>query len=190
MNSSSHSPPLPGASAAGDRETATARRVIALLTIVVIGAVTVVLFAFPHRVAPRVDGPDALATVNAALNAGATLCLVLGFVFIKQKRIDRHRLMMSTAFVLSSVFLVTYLVHHARVGSVRFEGTGWVRAVYFSVLVPHVLLAAVIVPLALATIHRGWTMSVERHRAFARKTLPLWLYVSASGVLLYFMLYY
>jgi putative membrane protein len=160
------------------------------LTFVVIGAVAAVLFAFPHRIAPHVDGPDALATVNAALNAGATVCLVLGFVFIKQKRIERHRAMMSAAFVLSSVFLVTYLVHHARVGSVKFDGVGWVRTVYFAVLVPHVVLAAVIVPLALATIHRGWTMNVERHRAFAKKTLPLWLYVSASGVLLYFMLYY
>jgi putative membrane protein len=176
--------------ALGPKETAAARRVIAALTVVVIAAVGVVLYAFPHRVTARVAGPDALATVNAALNAGATVCLVLGFVFIKQKQIARHRAAMTTAFVLSSVFLVTYLVHHARVGSVRFEGAGWVRSVYFAVLVPHVLLAVVIVPLALATLHRGWTMNVARHRSLARKTLPLWLYVSASGVLLYFMLYH
>jgi putative membrane protein len=168
----------------------TARRVIALLTAVVIAAVGIVLFAFPHHVAARANGPDALATLNAALNAGATVCLVLGFVFIKQKRIARHRIAMCTAFVLSSVFLVTYLVHHARVGSVKFEGAGWVRSFYFAVLVPHVILAAVIVPLALATIYRGWTMNVARHRAIARRTLPLWLFVSTSGVLLYFMLYY
>jgi uncharacterized membrane protein YozB (DUF420 family) len=168
----------------------TARRVIAALTAFVIAAVGVVLYAIPRRVAPSADGPDTLATVNAALNAGSALGLICGFVAIKLKRVDLHRLCMSTSFVLSSVFLVTYLLHHARVGSVPFRGTGWMRTAYFGVLLPHVVLAALIVPLALVTLRRGVLRDVVRHRYIARRTLPLWLYVSVSGVVLYLMLYH
>lgn len=171
-------------------ESPTARRVIAALSATVVVAVGVVLYLFPHEPHSSGDGPDALATVNAALNAGSAVCLALGFAAIKAKRVMVHRALMLTSFVLSSVFLVTYLVHHARVGSVKFDGEGWVRTVYFAVLVPHVLLAAAIVPLALVTLRRAWIGDVARHRAIARRTLPLWLYVSASGVLLYFMLYH
>lgn len=96
---------------------------------------------------------------------------------------------MVAAFAMSSLFLVTYLLHHAQVGSVKFQGQGWVRTLYFGLLIPHVLLAAVIVPLALFTLYRGWTGRIARHRAIARYTLPLWLYVSVSGVLVYWMLY-
>lgn len=170
-------------------ESPTARRVIAGLSVFVFVAVAAVLYAFPRRAAPSLGEPDTLATVNAALNGGAAVCLLFGYAFIKQKRIFLHRVAMSTAFVLSSVFLVTYLLHHARVGSVAFAGHGWVRAAYFAVLVPHVVLAAVIVPLALVTLRRGLRRDVERHRSIARRTLPLWLYVSVSGVLLYWMLY-
>ena len=94
------------------------------------------------------------------------------------------------AFVLSSLFLVTYLLHHAQVGSVPFQKEGWIRGVYFAVLVPHVALAVVIVPLVLFTIHRGWTKRIAKHREIARWTLPLWLYVSVSGVTVYLMLYH
>ncbi|HEX7671608.1 MAG TPA: DUF420 domain-containing protein [Polyangiaceae bacterium] len=166
------------------------QRVIAGLSAFVFAAVFVVLYAFPRRAAPAFGAPDVLATVNASLNAGSAVCLLLGFAFIRQKRVLLHRAAMSTAFVLSSVFLVTYLLHHARVGSVPFEGHGWVRSLYFGVLIPHVLLAAVIVPLALVTLRRGLVRDVARHRAIARVTLPLWLYVSVSGVVLYFMLYH
>ncbi len=97
---------------------------------------------------------------------------------------------MVSAFALSSLFLVTYLLHHAQVGSVPFQKEGWIRGVYFAVLVPHVALAMVIVPLALFTIYRGWTGRIEKHRKIARWTLPLWLYVSVSGVAVYLMLYH
>jgi uncharacterized membrane protein YozB (DUF420 family) len=179
-------------------ESPTARRVIAGLSAFVFVAVGVVLYAIPHS-APvgesgmggnEVAGPDPLATLNAALNFGATVCLGLGYVFIKQKRVEWHRIAMCTAFVLSSVFLITYLLHHARVGSVPYRGTGMARTAYFALLVPHVLLAAAIVPLALVTLRRGWVRDIAHHRPIARRTLPLWLYVSASGVLLYFMLYH
>ncbi|HVU05936.1 MAG TPA: DUF420 domain-containing protein [Polyangiaceae bacterium] len=170
-------------------ETPTARRVIAGLTAFVFAAVGVVLYAIPHSAAGGSGRPDGLATLNAALNGGASICLVLGWVFIKRKRVALHRAAMLTAFVLSSVFLLTYLAHHARVGHVEFHGEGAIRTLYFALLVPHILLAAVIVPLALATIRRGWVGAIQAHRSLARKTLPLWLYVSVTGVLLYFMLY-
>jgi putative membrane protein len=177
----------------------TARKTIAGLSIFVVAAVGVVLYVLPHRYATTAVvtagaglrlRPDALATTNAVLNAGSAVGLVLGFLAIKKKRVALHRACMSTSFVLSSMFLVTYLVHHARVGSVRFEGPGLLRTVYFAVLLPHVLLAILIVPLALTTLYRGLIRDVPRHRAIARWTLPLWLYVSVSGVLLYFMLYH
>ena len=173
-------------------DAATARKVIAGLSVFVVAAVAVVLYVVPHptRSVAASDGPDILATVNAALNGASAIGLLLGFVAIKQKRVDLHRICMSTSFVLSSIFLVTYLAHHARVGSVRFQGTGAARLAYFGLLVPHVMLAAAIVPLALTTLYRGLTSDIARHRVIARRTLPLWLYVSVSGVLLYFMLYH
>ena len=174
-------------------ESPTARRVIAFLTVSVIAAVAVVLYAIPHA-SPRTvvtpnEGPDFLATLNAVLNGSSAIGLVVGYVAIKQKRVALHRAAMVTSFVLSSIFLVTYLAHHAKVGSVPFHGVGWIRSVYFGVLVPHVVLAAVIVPLALITIRRGWLKDIVNHRRIARRTLPLWLYVSVSGVVLYLMLY-
>jgi putative membrane protein len=96
---------------------------------------------------------------------------------------------MLTAFGLSSVFLVSYLVHHARVGSVPFAGAGVLKAVYFAILFPHIVLAAMIVPLALFTIYRGWTGNYRAHRRVARWTFPIWLYVSLSGVAIYYLLY-
>jgi putative membrane protein len=170
----------------------TARKIVAGLSIFVVAAVAVVLYVLPHpkTAAAAGAGPDALATVNAVLNAGSATGLLLGFLAIKKKRVSLHRALMSTSFVLSSMFLVTYLVHHARVGSVKFEGSGALRALYLAILLPHVLLAAAIVPLALTTLYRGLIRDVPRHRAIARWTLPLWLYVSVSGVLLYFMLYH
>jgi putative membrane protein len=172
-------------------ESKAARRIIAGLSALVVILVTVVLYLVPHAGANGSNGggPDGLATVNACLNGGSAVLLTVGFVFIKRKNVAMHRLAMSSAFTLSSAFLVTYLVHHARVGSVPYRGTGALRALYFGILVPHVVLAAVIVPMALLTIYRGFIGDISRHRPLARRTLPLWLYVSVSGVVLYFLLY-
>lgn len=172
-------------------ESKTALLVIAGLSVLVVVLVAVVLYMVPRPAVAAVEnrGPDTLATVNACLNAASALLLGVGYFFIKRKRVAWHRLSMCGAFTLSSVFLVTYLVHHARVGSVPFGGAGWLRPIYFAVLIPHVVLAAMIVPLALTTIYRGFILDVARHRPIARRTLPIWLYVSVSGVLLYFMLY-
>ncbi len=169
-------------------ESPAARWVIGVLSVVVVAAVIIVLYAMPGRgLAPGT--PGALATVNAVLNGGAACFLLTGYAFIRKRKIKAHRICMVTAFVLSSLFLVTYLLHHAQVGSVPFRHEGWIRGVYFAVLVPHVVLAAAIVPLALFTIYRGWTERIEEHRKVARWTLPLWLYVSVSGVAVYVMLY-
>lgn len=130
-----------------------------------------------------------LPTLNAVLNTASALCLVAGYVFIKQRRIREHRLAMLGAFVISALFLVSYLVHHAQVGSVPFQGTGVARVLYFAVLIPHIVLAAAVVPMAVVTIKRGLGGNFERHRPLARVTLPVWLYVSASGVVVYLMLY-
>jgi uncharacterized membrane protein YozB (DUF420 family) len=169
-------------------ESAATRRIIAGLTAVVCAAVAFVLYAFPGRTAP--SSPGALPTVNAVLNGSAAVFLSIGYLMIRRRNVSAHRSCMLIAFGLSSAFLVTYLIHHAQVGSVRFEGTGWVRTLYFALLIPHVVLAAGVVPLALTTIVRGWTGRFVAHRRIARWTLPIWLFVSISGVALYFMLYH
>jgi uncharacterized membrane protein YozB (DUF420 family) len=131
-----------------------------------------------------------LPTLDAFFNACAGVCLVVGYVFIRRKNVAAHRASMLTAFGFSVAFLATYLTHHAQVGSVPFRGTGAVRILYFVLLIPHVLLAMAVVPLAITTIRRGLAGRVPEHRRIARKTLPVWLYVSVTGVLVYFMLYH
>jgi putative membrane protein len=169
-------------------DTRFAKRVIYGLSLFVVLAVAAVIYGVPSRADHL--GPSVLATVNAALNGTAGIFLLLGFGFIRARNLAAHRACMLTAFGLSSVFLITYLLHHSQVGSVPFLGTGVLRVVYFALLIPHIILAAVIVPLALFTIYRGWTARVDLHRKIARWTLPLWLYVSFSGVAVYFMLYH
>ncbi len=118
------------------------------------------------------------------------MLLTVGYACIRQRKVVAHKICMVTAFVVSSLFLVTYLIHHYQVGSVPFSGQGWLRGVYFSLLIPHVVLAALVVPLALTTIHHGWKSRFDKHVRIARWTLPIWLYVSVSGVLVYWMLYW
>ena len=131
-----------------------------------------------------------LATLDAILNFTAFVCLSLGLYFIRQKRVVQHRRAMLTAFAVSVGFLGTYVAHHLMVGSVPFRHSGALRALYFLILVPHVLLAVTVVPLALLTLYRGWTNKIALHRKIARITLPIWLYVSISGVVVYLMLYW
>jgi len=131
-----------------------------------------------------------LPTLNAWLNATSAVLLVLGYAFIRSKRVSAHRLCMLLALASSTAFLISYLYYHAQVGSVRFQGQGWVRAVYFTILLTHTVLAAAIVPLALVTLVRALREQFDRHRRIARWTLPLWLYVSVTGVVIYWMLYH
>ncbi|MEQ1869895.1 MAG: DUF420 domain-containing protein [Vicinamibacterales bacterium] len=130
-----------------------------------------------------------LPAVNATLNAASGVLLLAGYVLIRARRIDEHRMCMLAAFGTSSVFLVCYLVYHAQVGSVPFQRQGFVRPLYFTILLTHVVLAAAIVPLALITLSRGLKSRFSAHRAIARWTLPIWLYVSVTGVLVYVLLY-
>lgn len=172
------------------RESPRVAGVIALLSVFVCAAVAGVLASASPGSTPALAGPSALASLNAGLNAGSAVLLLSGYFFIRQKRAAAHRACMVGAFALSSLFLVTYLVHHAQVGSVPFRGQGAVRTLYYAVLIPHVVLAAGIVPLALTTLYRAVTGRWGAHRAIARWTLPLWLYVSISGVAIYWMLYH
>ena len=131
-----------------------------------------------------------LPSINAALNATAAVLLVWGYTLIRRKRIARHRKVMIAAFVTSCLFLVCYLVYHAQVGSVRFPKTGAIRTIYLSILGTHTVLAAAVPILAIITLRRGLAARYDRHRRIARWTLPIWLYVSVTGVVVYVMLYH
>ena len=132
----------------------------------------------------------ALPTVNATLNAIAAVLLICGFVMIKRGRIQMHRRFMLSAFATSALFLISYVVYHANVGSKPFEGQGTIRVVYFAILISHVVLAAIILPMALITLTHALRERFERHVPIARWTLPIWLYVSVTGVVVYAMLYH
>ena len=136
--------------------------------------------------APNVS---ALPVVNAWLNATSAALLTAGYGFIRQRHVRAHQTCMLTALGVSSLFLVSYAIYHYHAGSKPFEGHGWIRGVYYPLLLSHLVLAALIVPLALTTIYRAWRGEFARHRRIARWTLPVWLYVSVSGVLVYWMLY-
>ena len=130
-----------------------------------------------------------LPTLNAFLNALSAIFLATGYVMIRQRRITAHKRCMVSALVTSSLFLVSYLTYHFQIGSKPFTGQGPIRTVYFSILLSHTTLAAVIVPLVVMTVRRAWKGNFERHARIARRTLPLWLYVSVTGVVVYWMLY-
>ena len=130
-----------------------------------------------------------LPTLNAALNATSAILLFAGYVLIRRGRQEAHRRAMLAAVTCSALFLVSYLAYHAQVGSVRFQGQGWIRTVYFTILLTHTVLAAAIVPLVLVTLVRGLQQRFDKHRRIARVTFPLWAYVSVTGVVIYVMLY-
>jgi len=130
------------------------------------------------------------AALNASLNALSAVLLSVGFVMIRRRRIRAHRACMLSAFFVSTAFLISYVTYHIRVGNVLFQGQGWIRPVYFTLLISHVTLAIVILPLALITLSRALREQFDRHRRIARWTLPLWLYVSVTGVIVYVMLYH
>jgi len=132
-----------------------------------------------------------LPSINATLNALSAVLLVCGYLLIRRRQIDRHRRVMQAAFATSCLFLVCYLVYHAQVGSVPFhhEGTT-LRTVYLSILLTHTVLAATVPVLAIITLRRGLAARYDKHRQIARWTLPIWLYVSVTGVVVYVMLYH
>jgi uncharacterized membrane protein YozB (DUF420 family) len=132
---------------------------------------------------------ESLPAVNATLNAISTVLLVTAYVLIRRGKVHLHRRFMLAACVTSSLFLICYVTYHAQVGSVRFTRQGFVRPLYFTILITHVILAATVLPLATVTLIRALRERFDRHRAIARWTLPIWLYVSVTGVLVYVLLY-
>ena len=128
--------------------------------------------------------------LDASLNAASAILLILGYLFIRNKRVLAHKVCMLSAFGTSSLFLVCYLWYHAHHGVTRFAGQGAIRPVYFTLLGTHTVLAAVIVPLVLTTLYRAWKERFDLHKRVARWTLPIWLYVSITGVVVYWMLYH
>lgn len=133
--------------------------------------------------------PHDLPLVNAVLNGIAATLLVAGFGFVRNGKIRFHKACMGTAVAVSALFLVSYLTYHYQVGSIRFTAQGWPRPVYFTVLITHTVLAAAVVPLVLVTLWRALRGRFDRHARIARWTLPVWLYVSVTGVVVYLMLY-
>ena len=129
------------------------------------------------------------AALNASLNGTSALLLACGYVAIRMGKMKVHKAFMISAFGVSTAFLVSYLIYHYRVGHVVFQGRGWIRPVYFALLLSHSVLAVVIVPLILITLRRAWMEKFDKHRTIARWTLPLWFYVSITGVIVYLLLY-
>ncbi len=160
---------------------------IGVLTVVVVGLVGVLMLGGGAR-STTLD-VAALPFVNACLNALSAALLVTGWLCIRRRRIGAHVTCMLSAFAASTLFLASYVIYHYHAGSKPFPGQGWIRPVYFTLLLTHVVLAATIVPLALTTIYRGWRRRFDLHVKIARWTLPIWLYVSVTGVVVYWLLY-
>jgi putative membrane protein len=133
---------------------------------------------------------SALPTLNAALNSTSAILILCGFYFIRKRQIDAHRTCMIAAVVSSACFLVSYIIYHAQAGTTRFPGTGAIRTAYLTILFTHTVLAIAIVPLVIVTLRQALKGRFELHRRLARITLPIWLYVSVTGVVIYFMLYH
>jgi uncharacterized membrane protein YozB (DUF420 family) len=129
------------------------------------------------------------AALNATLNGISAILLTAGYAAIRAGKREAHKRFMISAFVVSCAFLISYLVYHYRVGHVPFAGQGWIRPFYFVLLTSHVILAFVIVPLILITIRRAWLEKFDKHKIIAKWTLPLWMYVSVTGVIVYVMVY-
>jgi putative membrane protein len=129
------------------------------------------------------------AALNATLNGTSGVLLAAGYAAIRRGKMQTHKKFMLSAFFVSCAFLVSYLIYHYRVGHVRFEGHGWIRPVYFTILISHTILAIVIVPMILITLRRAWLEKFDKHRLIARWTLPLWFYVCVTGVIVYLMVY-
>lgn len=130
-----------------------------------------------------------LPALNATLNSISAMLLLFGYYFIKRKEIERHRLCMGLAFLTSCLFLTSYVIYHLNAGSVPFTGEGWIRTLYFAILLTHIPLAALVPVMAIVAIYRAWRKDFAGHRRIARWTWPIWMYVSVTGVVIYIMLY-
>ena len=168
------------------------RVVLSVIGIVSVAALLVLGTLMLGRAPAGAAALDAgiLPTVNAVLNGTSAVLLTAGFACIRRRNVPAHRACMLGAFAVSVLFLACYLIYHYQAGSRAFGGQGWIRPVYFVLLISHIVLAALIVPLALTTIYRGLSAQFDRHVRLARWTLPIWLYVSVTGVVVYLLLYH
>ena len=130
-----------------------------------------------------------LPALNASLNALSGILLACGFWNIRRRNVAVHRRFMIAAVIVSALFFTSYIVYHAQIGSKPFPGSGIARVVYFSILIPHVLMAATVLPLAIVTLRRGLLRNDRAHRRIAKVTFPIWMFVSVTGVMVYLMLY-
>jgi putative membrane protein len=163
--------------------------IIGGLSLVIVGLVAALLLGHrPGR--PWSAQVAALPALNAALNATSAVLLAVGWLAIRRRRVALHRACMLGACLVSALFLVSYVTYHYFAGSRPFGGRGWIRAVYFPILVSHVVLAAAMVPFVLTTVYRALSGQFARHVVIARRTLPVWLYVSVTGVIVYVLLYH
>ena len=162
--------------------------IIAALSLVVVGAVAFLIY-HSQSVNVAMPGIYILPKLNAFLNGSVAILLTTGYIFIRNKNIRAHRFCMLTAFIFSSSFLVSYIIYHFNATETKFGGTDEIiRIIYFFILITHIVLASIIVPLTLLTLYRIWRNQVARHRKIAKWTLPIWLYVSATGVIVYLMI--
>jgi putative membrane protein len=161
-------------------------RIIIALSIIIPLAVAV-LFALPDSMKLDLGGlqTQKLPFFHAILNGSTAILLLLGYVLIRRKQVNLHRIAMVTAFVLSAVFLISYVVTHISTPDAKFGGEGWIRPVYFTILISHIVLSIPVLPLAMFAIYRGWTGNYEKHKKVVRYTFPIWLYVAITGVLVY-----
>jgi len=134
--------------------------------------------------------PNDLPTLNAVLNSLSAAFLITGFVYIKKNRRDAHKKSMLTAFTISALFLISYVIYHYTAGATTFTAEGWIRPVYFAILISHTILAIVILPPIFILLYRAWKQQYARHAKLARWTFPAWLYVSVTGVIIYLILYH
>ena len=164
------------------------KRQIYIISIIISAAVAfLILGPRPHGIEGSID-VSALPSINATLNSITTILLVFGYILIRQKKRKLHKNIMLTAFGTSAAFLVSYVIYHWFKSGPK-EYLGNYSEIYFFILITHIVLAAIIVPLALLTLYRGWSENLSKHRKIAKITLPLWLYVSVTGVVIYLMLY-
>jgi putative membrane protein len=167
--------------------------IIGTLSVLIPIAVAVLIYVPIIKVNAGGFDVNLLPFVNACINSTVSILLVLGYYFIRKKQISYHKTCMISAFVLSSIFLITYILYHALksasgAGHTVYGGTGLMKPIYYFILISHILLATVIVPLALLSIYRGLNSQFSLHRKIAKWTLPIWLYVSITGVLVYLMI--
>ena len=170
-----------------------AGRLIGLVSLLVVLLVALLLLA-PHGSLLRVNGLSRadvawLPRFNATLNGASAMLLTAAYLFIRRRQVKWHRFCMHSAFALSTLFLLAYAIYHAIAGSTKFSGPSFIRPIYLVILISHIVLAITVLPLVLTTLHRAWQGTFMQHRRIARWTLPIWLYVSVSGVVVYLLLY-